>query len=107
MTSTKNLIMPANCTALTEQEMVYTDGGIELQTVARGVVAVGGALALTFVGGAALKGLGTLMGDNIIGNFIGGVGSIATGIIGGGASLIVNGIGAVLGGAANLLGSAL
>lgn len=105
MMSEKTITLPAKYAAMTESEMANTSGGVNSDQLVKGTVAVGGALALTFAGGAVLKGLGSLLGDNIIGNFIGGVGSIATGIIGGGASLIVNSIGSLLDGVANAIGS--
>lgn len=107
MANAKNLVMPANYAAVADEEMVYTEGGATLQTIAGGVAAVGAALALTYIGGAAAQGIGSLLGDNLLGNFIGGVGSLATGIIGGGASLIAGAVGSVFGGVANAVGAVL
>ena len=46
--------LPANHTALHEDEMMYITGGASVDTVVKAVVAVGGTAALLVVGGIAL-----------------------------------------------------
>ena len=54
--------LPANHTALHEDEMMYTTGGAAVDTVARAVVAVGGAAALLVVGGVAARAILSVFG---------------------------------------------
>ena len=51
--------LPANHTALHEDEMMYTTGGAAVDTVAR---AVGGAAALLVVGGVAARAILSVFG---------------------------------------------
>lgn len=54
--------LPANHTALHEDEMMYTTGGAAVDTVARAVVAVGVAAALLVVGGVAARAILSVFG---------------------------------------------
>ncbi len=54
--------LPANHTALHEDEMMYTTGGAAVDTVARAVVAVGGAADLLVVGGVAARAILSVFG---------------------------------------------
>lgn len=54
--------LPASHTALHEDEMMYTTGGAAVDTVARAVVAVGGAAALLVVGSVAARAILSVFG---------------------------------------------
>lgn len=44
MNAKETMKLPANCTLMTEEEMMYTDGGTAAETAVKAVIAVGGAL---------------------------------------------------------------
>ena len=54
--------LPANHTALHEDEMMYITGGASVDTVVKAVVAVGGTAALLVVGGIALRAILNVLG---------------------------------------------
>ena len=54
--------LPANHTALHEDEMMYITGGASVETVVKAVVAVGGTAALLVVGGIALRAILNVLG---------------------------------------------
>ena len=51
--NTNKINQPASCSVLTEDEMTYVSGGNALETAAKAVIAIGGAVGLTVVAGAA------------------------------------------------------
>lgn len=69
---------PASYTALDNDEMTYTSGGSAVETVAGGALAVGAAVALTYVGGSLVGAIGSAFGNSIIGNVLSVVSSVLT-----------------------------
>ena len=64
MKNEMNMKLPANCTAIPENEMMDVNGGGIIDTAAKSVVAIGGALGLTAVAGVAAKGILSIFNPN-------------------------------------------
>lgn len=62
MNAKQNLNLPADCTLLTEDEMLSATGGTAVETIAKAVVAVGVSAALLVVGGIAARGILSIFG---------------------------------------------
>lgn len=77
------LTLPANCAALTDDEMCYTSGGFGVAEAIGGIFATIIAAGLTVVGGVAAKG--------VLGIFSGTVGTAASG----GSKLLSNAVDAI------------
>ncbi|OUN34407.1 hypothetical protein B5G28_12750 [Faecalibacterium sp. An77] len=61
MNANETMKLPASCTLMTEEEMMYTDGGTAAETAVKAVIAVGGAAAL-LVGCIAARGILSIFG---------------------------------------------
>ena len=64
MKNEMNMKLPANCAQMTEDEMMDVNGGGAIETAAKAVIAVGGALGLTAVAGVAAKGILSIFNPN-------------------------------------------
>lgn len=81
MKNEMNMKLPANCAMMGEDEMMDVNGGGAIETAAKAVIAVGGALGLTAVAGVAAKGILSIFNPN-------GWGDIISGSIEGGKNFI-------------------
>lgn len=92
MKNEMNMKLPANCAMMTEDEMTYVDGGSAITTVAKAVVAIGGALGLTAVAGVAAKGILNIFNpdgwNNIISGSVEGGKNFIEGAVSAGSSLL-------------------
>lgn len=62
MNAKETMKLPASCTLMTEEEMMYTDGGTAAETAVKAVIALGGAAALLVVGCIAARGILSIFG---------------------------------------------
>ena len=62
MNANKNMKLPADCTLMTEEEMMTANGGSAAETAVKAVIAVGGAAALLVVGSIAARGILSIFG---------------------------------------------
>lgn len=62
MNATKTMKLPADCTRMTEEEMMYTNGGAAAETALKAVIALGGAAALLVVGSMAARAVLSIFG---------------------------------------------
>ena len=62
MNANKTMKLPADCTLMTEEEMMYTDGGAAAETALKAVIALGGAAALLVVGSMAARAVLSIFG---------------------------------------------
>lgn len=62
MNANKTMKLPADCTRMTEEEMMYTSGGAAAETALKAVIALGGAAALLVVGSVAARAVLSIFG---------------------------------------------
>ena len=62
MNANKTMKLPADCTLMTEEEMMYTDGGSAAETALKAALVVGGAIALLVVGSNVARGILSILG---------------------------------------------
>ena len=63
--------LPANCAGLNENEKLDTIGGSAVETAAKAVIAIGGAVALTGVAAVAAAGVLSIFNPNFYKDLIG------------------------------------
>lgn len=68
MNAKETMKFPADYTCMTEEEMLYTNGGTAAETTVKAVIAVGGAAALLVVGCIAARSILSIFGglDSVI-----------------------------------------
>ena len=62
MNATKNMKLPADCALMTEEEMMYTDGGSAVETALKAALVVEGAVVLLVVGSNVARGILSILG---------------------------------------------